>query len=110
MTGFDHLNHTAFHEATQTLRERGYWVLNPARQPPGLEYATYFRRAIKDIYKSSGLALLPGWEISPGASQQFYTATRLGLESRPVDDWEPLEQAHTAISSEYSHLPESATP
>lgn len=95
MTGFDGLNHTAFHEATQTLRERGYWVLNPARQPIGLEYATYFRRAIKDIYKSSGLALLPGWEISPGASQQFHTATRLGLESRPVHEWETITESAT---------------
>ncbi len=90
MTGHKDKNHAAFQEATQALRERGYWVLNPARQPIGLMYAEYMRRGTKDVYRASGIAQLPGWELSPGASREHFIATRLGLESRPVTDWEPL--------------------
>lgn len=90
MTGMTGLNHQAFQEATQTLRERGYWVLNPARQPIGLRYAEYVRRGTRDVYRASGIAQLPGWELSPGASREHHIATSLGLESRPVHDWENL--------------------
>ena len=99
MTGFDGGNHAEFERATQELREKGYWVLNPARQPPGLAYREYTRRAVKDIYRSSGLALLPGWDFSPGAAREYGIATRLGLECRPVEEWEPIweKQAQPAL-------------
>jgi hypothetical protein len=107
VTGFDGGNHALFQEATEELRRKGYWVLNPTRQPPGLAYREYVRRAVKDIYRSSGLALLPGWDFSPGAAREYGIARRLGLEAKPIEEWPslwPQKQAQPAINSEHTLL------
>ncbi|AIZ01766.1 hypothetical protein ArV1_079 [Arthrobacter phage vB_ArtM-ArV1] len=90
MTGLPAYNRPKFNEVTDELRRFGYHVLNPARQPLGLEYNDYMRRGINDVHKSDGVALLPGWEQSNGARLEQLIARKLGLECRPYTDWENL--------------------
>lgn len=98
MAGTEERNRHLFESATQKLREKGYWVRNPARQPIGLKYAEYAHRAVKDVYRSDGLAMLPGWELSPGASREHHIATKLGLECRDLDAWESIYQREPQLT------------
>src|SRR5690606_20025140 len=36
------------------------------------------------------VALLPGWEVSPGVRLEFATLTAVGIPARPVADWPPV--------------------
>ncbi|AOZ64643.1 nucleoside deoxyribosyltransferase [Arthrobacter phage Chubster] len=90
MTGLPEFNRPQFHAVTDELRRRGYYVLNPARQPLGLEYNDYMRRGLYDVSRADGLALLPNWEESNGARIEHRLALKMGLECRPHDEWENL--------------------
>lgn len=56
-----------FQKAAEHYRLRGYTVVSPAVLPPGLRHEEYLHicKAMVDI--CDGIALLPGWEESPGA-------------------------------------------
>lgn len=92
MSGLPAYNRPKFNLVTDELRRRGYYVLNPARQPLGLEYQEYMKRGLYDVHRSDGLALLPGWEESNGARLEHRIAMSLGLECRPHDEWEDLNE------------------
>lgn len=47
----------------------------------------YMKADLRELLTCDGVALLRGWEMSPGARIEFITATSVGIETRPVDEW-----------------------
>lgn len=90
MTNQPFFGRPVFNAATDRLRRRGYHVLNPARQPLGLAYAEYMRRGEHDLLYSDGVAMLDGWQDSPGATYERNLAQSWGLDVRPIADWPPF--------------------
>lgn len=82
-------NLPAFAEATQQLEERGYAPVNPGRHgvTPGYTWADYLRRGLTEMLGCDGVATLPGWSASRGASLEVRVATELGIPVRMVDEW-----------------------
>lgn len=96
MSGLPGLNFDAFFEADKLLREAGYEVLNPADRAgrtPDMPWDWYLRRCIKDAVDADGLALLPDWQRSRGATLEWTVATKLHMPVMTVHDW--LDRATT---------------
>ena len=81
MTGLPDFNFPAFHAAAQDLRARGHHVVNPAEITPEGEktWANCMRADIKALCDCDVIALLPGWEGSPGAHLELHIAHRIGM-------------------------------
>lgn len=102
MTGIEDWNYPAFNKAQKQLEEAGYTVLNPARQPDGLEYAEYLQRALADVFECDAIALLPGWVGSPGARAEVALADALKKEASLVRAWlflAGLEKGRAALAN-----------
>ena len=95
MSGLPEFNYPAFDAAEVSLKERGYLTLNPTaleientdtayQQKP---WDWYLRRAIRMVTEADGMALLPGWENSKGATLERTIALALGLDVRRLRDW-----------------------
>jgi hypothetical protein len=102
MRGIPEFNFPAFHKAAGWLRQQGHEVFNPAERdekahgkgvnqsPTGdlkdIEHTGFnLREALyADMtyicLTADGIALLPGWETSKGATAERATAVALGLE------------------------------
>ena len=79
MTGIPELNYPAFNRAEKRISEKiGCRILNPARQPDGLEYEEYMRRGFADIEEATAIFLITGWEKSKGAVRELKYAIRKG--------------------------------
>ena len=94
MTGYPEFNYPAFREAAQRLGELGHITLNPVdsekwNPTPGTpqSWQWYMRHAIRMVLEAEGVALLPGWEKSKGATLEHQIATALGLDIRTLDQW-----------------------
>lgn len=93
MTGIEDFNYPAFNIATEILRARGLEVLNPADTEQyndtgkPQEWTWYIRHAIRLVSHADGIALLPGWEASKGATLEHQIGTALGLDIRPIEEW-----------------------
>lgn len=94
-----------FERAAIRLATAGYDPLNPTRNHPkanpglisGLttrEFPTWhdwMRAGLALLIEADGVALLPGWEGSEGASwEQRIAEAVLGIPALPVDDWVAL--------------------
>lgn len=85
MTGLPELNFPAFNAAAAALRALGHAVVNPADlNPAGASWQACLRADIKALCDCDTLALLPGWEGSPGAHLELHVAHRLGLLVVPM--------------------------
>ena len=93
MTRMPDFNYPAFHAAAADLRAAGYEVANPAEtdRPAGTPWVVFMADGITALSKCTGVALLPGWTSSIGATTEHQIACRAGLTIQSVDDW--LEQA-----------------
>lgn len=96
MQGYPEHNYPAFMEAAARLREAGYQVTNPAEVelacgcPPGAhEWADYLRADIAEMLLAGvrGVALLPGWENSRGATLETHIARALGWPVERITFW-----------------------
>jgi hypothetical protein len=67
----------------------GCEVLNPARQPEGLEYEEYLFRAMSDLSHATVVVLLDGWIYSHGANLEYRKAQKRGI--RMITESEILE-------------------
>lgn len=87
MTGLPDFNFPAFHEAAAKLRALGHEVQNPAEnpEPPCKSWLAYMRMAIVQVASVDAVALLPGWEHSPGAKVEEQLALGLGLRVAPIE-------------------------
>ncbi|GJH14992.1 DUF4406 domain-containing protein [Caballeronia novacaledonica] len=81
MTGSPELNFPAFHAVAARLRALGFEIVNPAEVDvgPNLTWLACMRADIKLLVDCDGIALLPGWEQSPGATVEHTIARGLGL-------------------------------
>ena len=81
MTGIENLNRDMFYEAESLLRECGENPINPHNFPEQKSYEDYLLLDLEMIAMAAdAIALLPGWEKSPGAKKELATAISLGLE------------------------------
>lgn len=110
MTGYPDLNFPAFHTAAATLRQRGFVVLNPAEinadhdaafeaflatvtgdeareKARVAHWRACMKRDIAALVTCDGIALLPGWERSRGATLEHHNATQLGLVVETLGWW-----------------------
>jgi hypothetical protein len=106
MSGIPDHNFPAFHAAADRLSAAGYDVVNPAAHPLpcgcngadlcGSEHtrAEYLRKSlILMLQRADGVALLPGWERSRGATLEREIAETLDMPVRMVDEWLVSEAA-----------------
>lgn len=90
MRGYVDHNFPAFFMAEGWLRAKGYEVLNPALDPgvqPGWGWQDYLKYDLHTVLLSDGIALLPGWQDSQGATLEFRTARSVGIEVRDLERW-----------------------
>lgn len=93
ITGLPEFNYPAFRSAGGQLERRGFAVLNPVdaekHNDTGRpqQWDWYMRHALRMVLEADALALLPGWEKSAGATLEFYVATALKLDVRPLAGW-----------------------
>lgn len=81
MTGIENLNREAFENAERLLRESGHFPINPHHFPEQKSYEDYLTIDLEVIAMvADAVALLPGWETSPGSKKELKTALDLGLE------------------------------
>ena len=75
MTGMPLFNYPAFFGIAELIKkEYAVEVLNPARQPNGLAYDEYMRRAFDDLDRATVIVLLDGWRQSKGATKEVIRA------------------------------------
>lgn len=90
MSGLPDYNYPAFATAANALRGAGFDPINPARTE-GREgcasWLDYMRAALRDIAEADGIAMLPGWPDSRGATVEYDLGKSLGLPVRRLDCW-----------------------
>lgn len=87
MSGHPDYNRPAFHAAADDLRARGYWVANPAENPPCDDWLGYMRLSVEQVARCDGLAVLDGWQLSRGAALEVHVAHALNLPTLPLVAW-----------------------
>lgn len=90
MTGYPECNYPAFMDASWKLRDAGFRVWNPADRVDGhiaRHYVDLLRDDLKGLLECDGLAVLPGWEFSTGASNEVRVAGVLRMPVKPVAEW-----------------------
>jgi hypothetical protein len=88
MTGLKDFNYPAFNKASELLRGKGHEIENPAENPKPEcnSWSGYMRMSIVQIVKCDGVALLPGWWRSKGATTECFIAWRLGMKIFKISD------------------------
>jgi hypothetical protein len=81
MTGYPQLNFPLFHAETARLRGLGFEIVNPAEinADSAAGWLDCMRADIKQLVDCDGVALLPRWSESRGASIEHNLARNLGL-------------------------------
>lgn len=114
MTGVEDHNYPLFHRVQAELVAAGYVVFNPARNVPLAaepRWSDYMRMAVKQVADSDGIAILPGWQDSAGATLEVKLANDLGIEHKGWERWRdghagPLEALPVAdITRLVNHYP-----
>lgn len=87
MTGIHELNFPAFHRHAARLRAEGLEVINPAEINPDTQMAwsDCLRADIAHLVTCEGIALMPDWTFSKGATLEHHIAERLGLKVRKLE-------------------------
>lgn len=88
VTGVPDLNRPAFDCAAERLEAAGHSPLLPHWfAPAGADWQTAMRRCVETLVRCDGVALLPGWESSRGASLESDLAAGLGMPVMALDEW-----------------------
>lgn len=83
MTGLPNCNYTAFFEAEDFLKAKGFEPINPARNFDGdqsRELREYYSEDFKNLCTAGAIAFLPGWRQSQGARIEYMIARALELD------------------------------
>ena len=99
MTGLPDFNREEFRHAKATLQELGFAVTSPAdtRLHDGADWGDYMRVGMRSLTRVDGVALLPGWKNSFGASAEVEVAELLDIPCRTVDEWASTARIAKAI-------------
>src|ERR1019366_749867 len=86
-------NLEAFHEASDRLREAGYFVVSPAEMNSVKEqtWEEYLEKDLILLLNCDGIALLPQWEDSRGAKLELAVALKMGKFVLDATTLESLE-------------------
>lgn len=91
MSGLPQNNYPAFNAASVELQRKGYDVVNPAEVSIAgmkrVHYVDLLRADLKGLLQCDGVAVLPGWERSVGATNEVRNARLLKMPVRAVSDW-----------------------
>lgn len=68
-----------FATAAALLTLQGHEVLNPAENEEQPSWRAYMALSLRQLVEQEGIALLPGWESSKGASLEAHVAEALGM-------------------------------
>lgn len=81
MSGLPNSNYPAFNKEAKRLRAIGHRVENPAENPIPMcgTWQGYMRMSIQQLMTCDAIRLLPGWELSKGASLERHIADSLGM-------------------------------
>jgi hypothetical protein len=98
MSGLPDYNYPAFMAGARALRSAGFMVVNPAENglPQSAPWAAHMRRDLHAMLDCQGLALLPGYEKSRGASLEVYVANELQMPMKPLSEWLGLRGSQQA--------------
>lgn len=113
MTGYPRWNYAAFTDAAARLRAAGYQVTAPHEMDEARGFdpdapvddfgrADYVTALLSDIHAvaaACGVAVLPGWSDSPGATAEVAFAAAIGIPFADVDDWVAAGEAFAADSA-----------
>jgi hypothetical protein len=88
MTGLEESEYKEnFRNAEMFYRACGYEVVNPCniseivlKRKPNASYEDFVREDLRALSECTHIAMLEGWESSPGARRERAEAERLGLE------------------------------
>lgn len=96
MTGYPLLNFPAFEAMAARLRAAGFRVVSPneINEVPGMSWEEAMRKNIPALCTCQGIATLPGWDKSRGASLEVHIGEALGMSVRPAIEW--LAEAEVA--------------
>lgn len=98
VSGFDDLNYPAFGAARRQLAGAGYTALVPHDFiAADATWQQAMRRSLETLAKADGLACLPGWEKSNGATLEVEVAHRLGIPAMKVESWLDAEKAERVM-------------
>lgn len=101
MTGYPAFNYPAFETARSQLEDLGYTVLCPTDTEKGnttgsvREWDWYMRHALRMVLDADGIALLPGWQASKGATLERHVARELEVPVAEVGQW--IDAAPTGV-------------
>jgi hypothetical protein len=93
MQGFPDHNWPAFHEEARLLRDAGYEVVSPAELHGPYEEALKkgregcLRTDLKALLECDGIALLPGWTKSQGATLERQVGEAVGMQIKWAVTW-----------------------
>jgi DNA-binding CsgD family transcriptional regulator len=87
MTGIHDLNFPAFHRHAAKLRAEGLEVINPAEinADKQMAWGDCMRADIAALVTCEGIALMPDWTFSNGATLEHHIAERLGMKVRLLE-------------------------
>lgn len=90
VSGFPGLNREAFEEAARAIDRAGHEADVPHRHvPPDAEWADAMRASVRAMLDCDAVAMLDGWQLSPGARIERGLARGIGMPCGPVSWWAP---------------------
>ena len=105
-----------FQRAEQHYKSAGYQVVNPVKLGeqilalhPEATYEDFMLRDLEALATCTAIALISGWEQSPGAQREKAEAERLGLEIMQYKETDKMRKASNAErrAEHASHFQES---
>jgi Domain of unknown function (DUF4406) len=89
MSGIKEYNYPAFMQAEKELQAKGFETENPATdgQVEGWIWTDYMRRGLVQLLKCEGVALLPEWYLSKGATIERNLAATLDMPVAMIETW-----------------------
>lgn len=89
ITGYPDYNRDAFEVAAIALRLHHHEPVSPFENGVYVNapWSAHMRADLKRLVDADGVAVLPGWECSRGATLEVHIAQALGMTVLPLDVW-----------------------